>query len=76
MADQVKDVATLVGFANFYAQFIPQFEPRIKNLRELIKNDMKTDIQSVWTSKHEAEMKDIINAILSEPCLKSCLNLA
>ena len=32
-----QDVASLVRFANFYAQFIPQFEPRIKNLRELIK---------------------------------------
>ena len=64
-----QDVASFIGFTNFYSKFIPCFEHRIHSLRELVKLDMSTNIESMWTDTHAKEMKDIIKVILSDLCL-------
>ena len=64
-----QDIASFIGFIIFYAQFIPNIEHRIRKLRDLAKTDLATNIEDLWSDVHQAEMDDMINAILSEPCL-------
>eukprot|EP00956_Cyclotella_meneghiniana_P018529 scaffold30928_cov30-Cyclotella_meneghiniana.AAC.2 len=67
----VKDVHSFLGFALFYSQFIPLFEPRVSRLRELTKLELTTKLDNTtWDDAAQAEMADIQNAILSDPCLK------
>ncbi len=66
----VHDVAKLVGFAQFYSKFIPQFKLRIAPLRNLITMFEYTDpIKSHWTTAAQDFIEDIKQAILLDPCL-------
>ncbi len=67
----VQDVANIVGFAQFYGKFTPQFELRIAPLC-----DLKTKLEYTkpfvphWTTAAQDSFDDIQQAILSDPCLK------
>eukprot|EP00984_Skeletonema_dohrnii_P006306 scaffold2258_cov84-Skeletonema_dohrnii-CCMP3373.AAC.7 len=67
-----RDVASFVGFIAFYSKYIPQFEQRILNLRALLRNNpnMETNIEALLQPIHASERDDMINAILSDPCLQ------
>jgi hypothetical protein len=67
----VRDVAKIVGFAQFYEKFIPQFELRIAPLRDLItKFEYTKPVAPHWTTAAQNSFDDIKQAILSNPCLK------
>jgi hypothetical protein len=66
----VHDVAKLVGFAQFYSKFIPQFELQIAPLRDLITMFEYTDpVKPHCTRAAQDSFEDIKQAILSDPCL-------
>lgn len=65
----VRDVAKLVGFAQFYSQFLPHFVCRITRLREILKEEYTLDITPFWNDAAVAEWKDIKTALLADPCI-------
>jgi hypothetical protein len=66
-----RDVAKIVGFAQFYSKFIPKFELRIAPLHDLITAHKYTKPAAPhWTTSCQNSFKDIKHAILSDPCLK------
>ncbi len=66
----VRDVAKLVGFAQFYSKFIPQFELQIAPLHHLITMFEYMDpVKPNWTTAAQDSFEDIKQAILSDPCL-------
>jgi hypothetical protein len=44
----VRDVASFVGFALFYSQFIPMFETRVKHLREIMLLEYTSPVAPAW----------------------------
>ena len=66
----VRDVASFVGFAVFYSQFIPLSEVRVKRLREIMKFEYTDSVLPHWDEAARAEFDDICNALLSDPCNK------
>ncbi len=68
--ETVHNVAKLVGFAQFYSKFIPQFELQILPLRDLITTFEYMDpVKPHWTTAAQDSFEDIQQAILSDPCL-------
>lgn len=66
----IRDVASFVGFAVFYANYIPLFELRITRLRELMKMEYTETVAPHWDAAAQSEFDDIRLALLSDPCLK------
>jgi hypothetical protein len=67
----IRDVAKIVGFAQFYSKFIPQFELRISPLCNLTTNFKYSEpITPHWTTATQELPKDIKQAILLYPCLQ------
>ena len=64
----VRDVASFVGYINFYAQYIPQAELHMLKLRELTKLDYESVIGDAWTPAHEEERMYMLNALIDDPC--------
>ncbi len=66
----VRDVAKLVGFAQFHSKFIPWFKLRIALLHNLITMFEYTDpVKPHWTTATQDSFEDIKQAILLDPCL-------
>ncbi|MFN3129889.1 reverse transcriptase domain-containing protein, partial [Roseibium sp.] len=67
-----RDIASFLGFINFYSKYIPFMEQRISHLRALAKKlpDMDSSVSSLLQDVHLKERDDIIQAILSDPCLQ------
>ena len=66
----IRDVAKIIGFAQFYSKYIPHFELRVSHLRELtIKREYTEPVADLWTEECQRAFDDIRNAILSDPCL-------
>ena len=61
----VRDVAKLIGFAQFYSQFIPNFEMRAEPLRTVCKQEYTKPVAAHWTAWEELK-----NAILLDPCIQ------
>jgi hypothetical protein len=66
----VRDVASFVGFALFYAQFIPLFEVRIKRLHEIMLLEYTASVTPVWDTAAQEAWDDIRAALLIDPCLQ------
>ena len=64
-----RDVASFLGFMNFYSLYIPYFEQRAAPLRPLAKLEMDEEIKSRITPEIANARKDLINAILDDPCV-------
>jgi hypothetical protein len=61
----------IIGLAQFYSKFIPQFELRIAPLRDLTtKLEYTVPVSPHWTTAAQDSFNDIKQAILSDPCLK------
>ena len=67
---EVRDVAKFIGFGQFYARFIPNFELRIPHLRSITSNEYTMPLGNLWTPDAKAEFEDIKGAILDDPCVK------
>jgi hypothetical protein len=65
----VCNVAKFVGFLQFYAQFIPNFEVRISPLRKIMRAEYTSPVGPAWTPAASAVFDEMQNAILSDPCL-------
>lgn len=61
-----QDVLRLLGLFKYLARFIPNLSQRTALLRNLTKNDVEWS----WCEVHEAEVKDLLKTISSEPVLK------
>ena len=65
----VRDVASLIGFCQFYACYIPWLEVRIKNCRALVAGDYEATIKpESWTVECQNEWEFMKQSILSDPC--------
>ena len=64
-----RDVASFLGFINFYGPYIPYFEHRASALRDLAKFAPDVSIIDLLTPAHAAAREDLIMALLSDPCL-------
>ena len=61
---------SFVGFAAFYAMFIPQFAFRVSPLRSFARKFHRLPIPPhEWTPKLDAAFTDLKQAIVSDPCL-------
>jgi hypothetical protein len=66
----VRDVAKIVGFAQFYSKFIPQFELQIVPLCDLTTKFEYTDpVTLLWTSVAQDSFEDIQQSVLLDSCL-------
>ena len=66
----IRDIASFVGFAVFYAAFIPLFETRVQTLRSIMKFEYNDPVGDKWTDKAQDEWNDISKALLDDPVLK------
>jgi hypothetical protein len=67
--ETVQDVAKFIGFAQFYSQFIHNFEIRITALRKITKQEFTEPVAPYWTDAAQAALDNMKNAILSDPCI-------
>ena len=63
------DVASFIGFLNFYSVHISCLEQRIVSLLILTKLDTETVITDLLTAEYEAAKMNMINSIFSVPCI-------
>jgi len=64
-----RDISSFLGFMNFYSSYIPYFEQRVAPLRLLAKLDCDTNVGPLMFDEHFKARKDMIMAILSNPCI-------
>ena len=64
-----RDIHSFLGFLIFYNSYIPNFEQRVKSLRNLAKLDLDTVVDSLMAGEHHKAREDMIMAILSDPCV-------
>ena len=64
-----RDIHSFLGFMNFCNSYIPYFEQRVESLRDLAKLDLDTEVASLMAGEHHKARKDMIMAILSDPCV-------
>ena len=64
-----RNVASFLGFMNFYSKFIPNFEHRAAPLCALAKLEMIAPVENLLTPDHDAAYADLINDLVSDPCI-------
>ena len=65
----IHDIASLIGLANFYPNFIPHFEVRTKRLHEIIKLVYLEPLAPQSDNAAKTEWEDIKDAMLSDYCI-------
>jgi hypothetical protein len=65
----VHDVASFVGFLQFYSNFIPHFEVRPLPLREIMKLEYTEAVSDMWTAKANPVFEELKQSVLCDPCL-------
>ena len=68
--EYVRDVASFVGFLQFYSKFIPHFKVCVDPLRRIMQQDYTELVGDMWTSDARATFNDLRNSILCNPCLR------
>ena len=66
----VRDVASFVGFLQFYSKFIPNFEIRVEPLRRIMERDYTEAVGDHWTPTARKTFDDLRNSILCDLCLR------
>ena len=64
-----RDIASFLGFLNFYSSYIPYFEQRVAPLRGLAKLEMETPVDKLIKTEQIDARSDMIDAIVSDPCI-------
>ena len=64
-----RDIASFLGFMNFYSKFIPYFEHRAAPLCALVKLEMTAPVEKVLTPTHHTAHANLIDALVSDPCI-------
>ncbi len=65
----VRDVASFVGFLQFYSNFIPHFEVRALPLRKIMKREYTKAVGNMWTVDANRAFNKLKQSVLSNPCL-------
>jgi hypothetical protein len=65
----VRNVASFVGFLQFYSKFIPCFELQAEPLQEIMKHKYTKEIGSMWTMTAQATFNNLRQSVLLGPCL-------
>ena len=66
----VRDIASFVGFLQFYSTFIPNFEIRVEPLRRIMEREYTEMVGDLWTSDVQSTFDDLRDSILCDPCLR------
>jgi len=66
----VRDVASFVGFLQFYSKFIPFFEVRSLPLRIIMEREYNEAVGESWTDEAQTTFDDLKQSILCDPCLR------
>jgi hypothetical protein len=66
----VCEVASFVGFLQFYSKFIPCFELRLVLLRAIMAREYTKTIGSSWNLEAQNTFDELRKAVLSDPCLR------
>jgi hypothetical protein len=66
----VCDVASFVGFLQFYSKFIPNFEICVEPLCQIMEREYTKDVGDVWTMEAQTAFDNLCNSILCKPCLR------
>jgi hypothetical protein len=69
----VCNIASFIGFVQFYSAFIPYFEVRAKPLQEIMQHEYTLRVGDLWTPKAAAAFDELCQCILCDPCL-CCFN--
>ena len=64
----VWDVASFVGFLQFYSKFIPNFKIRVEPLCQIMEQDYTEAVGNLWTPTARETFNDLCNSILCDPC--------
>jgi hypothetical protein len=68
--EYVQDVASFVGFLQFYSKFIPHFEVRAEPLRRIMQGEYTKLVGELWTPDARTTFDDLRNSIPCDPCLR------
>jgi hypothetical protein len=66
----VGNMASFVGFLQFYSKFIPHFKICVKPFRRIIDRAYTEAVGDLWTPEAQATFKDLRGLILCGPCLR------
>ena len=66
----VRDMASFVGFLQFYSKFIPNFQIRVEPLRKIMDREYSEEVGDSWTPEAQSIFNELRNSILSDPCLR------
>ena len=66
----VRDVASFVGFLQFYSKFIPFFEVQSLPLRIIMEREYNEAVGESWTDEAQTTFDNLKQSILCDPCLR------
>jgi hypothetical protein len=64
----VRDVASFVGFLQFYSKFIPIFEIPVEPLCTIMAQKYTKEVGNLWTPAAQSIFDESSNLILGDPC--------
>jgi hypothetical protein len=62
----VQDVASFIGFLQFYSSFIPHFEVRALPLHKIMTRENTEPVGNMWTADANSAFKELKNSVLEE----------
>ena len=66
----VRDIASFVGFLQFYSKFIPNFEICVKPLQQIMELEYTKAVGDLWTPEVQTTFDNLQGSILCDPCLR------
>ncbi len=66
----VCNIASFVGFLQFYSKFIPCFELCAELLQTIMLQEYTKPIGDMWTPDVQSTFDSLMNSILEDPCLR------
>ncbi len=73
MPGMVCDIASFIGFVQFYSMYIPYFEVHTKPLQEIMQHEYTLCVGDLWTPASAATFNELRHCILCNPCFY-CFN--
>ena len=65
----VRDIASFVGFLQFYSKFILNFEICVEPLRRIIQLEYTKVVGDLWMPEVQTTFDNLRGSILCNPCL-------
>ncbi len=69
LPELVRDVASFVGFLQFYSNFIPHFEVCALPLYKIMTREYTEPVGDLWTAAANSAFKELKTSVLCDPCL-------